>query len=262
MSYNHGIFPTRLSELNTYFSRVIAHLIANAPRLMVSAQNINAAELLYSNPGAKMQDLGWVELWALYINPLTHSSVITSALNKRIKKPKSGGPDGLQDVLRNIFSDIPQSLLTLADRKTLNLKARKGTRTTHNEPTKNLVRWTTIGLGGGDVLTKCHPSGPAKDNPGAHNTGNPVRAHKEQGYDIRTVYFIIDINAQPPSINEGDSLLDLPGAKVVVDTKAHMVRHLGTKNVGKMLVEYKQWHNPSHPNLDGPWRGPQFCIIS
>ena len=40
------------------------------------------------------------------------------------------------------------------------------------------------------------------------------------------------------------------------ETRAQSVRHLGAANEGKRLVEYKQWHDPKHPELDGPISGP------
>jgi hypothetical protein len=52
------------------------------------------------------------------------------------------------------------------------------------------------------------------------------------------------------------------GWMLFIDTKASNVHHYGAANVGSVLVEFKQWHNSAHPDLDGPMSGPETTIIT
>ena len=260
----HGAFPTTQEELNTYFGIVIPYLNVpeNTARFNISATNLAAVNTLYSNPNVPPvtvpDNLGYVELWALHNNPSTTNKVITDLLNKRIRQHLPTDPVGIENVLRVIYNDIPASVLTATDRKTLNLPLRKA-KTTHHVATQNKITWTTVGIGGGDVLSKCQPSGPAQLNPQAatqKGKGKANRPHKETGYEIRTSYMILKQGATLPTDPNA------PGMTQVVDTRARTVRHLGAINAGNVLCEFKQWHNPKNPNLDGPWSGPQTCIIT
>ncbi|HEX7413309.1 MAG TPA: hypothetical protein VF411_04620, partial [Bacteroidia bacterium] len=123
---------------------------------------------------------------------------------------------------------------------------------------------TEIQLGGGDMLTKCWPSGQKTLNATAataRGTSKSRKPHKEANYQIRTSWCVLKQGAAIPAS------ANAPGMTQTVDTKAQLVRHLGgeyasTKDVTYILVEYKQWHNPAHPTLDGPEAGPQITIIT
>ena len=260
----HGTFPTTQEELNIYFGLVIPYLNVpeNTARFMISATNLANLNTLYSNPNVPPvtapDNLGYVELWALHSNPSTTNTVINNLLNKKIRQHLLTDPAGLENVLRVIYNDIPKSVLTATDRTTLNLPLRKA-KTTHHVATKNKVIWATTGIGGGDVLSKCQPSGPSVLNPQAatqKGKGKKNLPHKEAGYDIRTSYMILKQGAPLPTDP------DAAGMTMVVDTRARLVRHLGAANASNILCEFKQWHNPKNPTLDGPWSGPQTCIIN
>jgi hypothetical protein len=254
-----GVFPTSLDEQNNYFITVMPYLVVNVARLQVSAGNMATATNLYSNPGAETDQLGWLELWALSINPATTGPAVKALLQKRLRQHLATDPVGLENILRAIYADIPQSVLTDTDRKTFNLKERKAKKTTHRVATQNTVVWKSVGLGGGDVLSKCHPSGTAVVNPSASSQRSKAqtsRPSKEAGYDIRTAYIVLAPGTPLPANPNA------AGMTTVVDTRARMVRHLGTANVGNILCEFKQWHNSKHPELDSPWAGPETCIIT
>lgn len=270
-----GPFPTTIDELSRYFATVIAFLNdpANTGRLSIQAASLSKANKLYSNPAPVPpetipNDLGFKELLLLHFDPKTNTTIISNFFQKRIRKHLASDPDGLENVLREIYANIPASALTDSDRKTLHLPKRKA-RSSHGVATKNIVDWTTVALGGGDVLTKCTPSGPAVQNPSANTQrGKPkaTRPHKEAGYEIRTAYVILAHGVAPPTLGSVPDLnKPLPAGSnwnVRVDTKARLVIHLGNVNEGNVLYEFKQWHNPKHPELDGPLTGPRSCTIT
>jgi hypothetical protein len=265
----HGTFPTTIEEQYSYFTTVVPYLNvpANTARLFISATNLNSLNTLYSHPnplGVTAPDnLGYIELFALHGSPSGKSPLVTKLFHQRIKQELIADPLGLENVLREIYADIPASALTPADRLTLKLPKKKA-RGAHRVATKNTVNWKTVALGGGDMLTTCQPSGSVVLNPlaaTARGTSKKTRAHKEAGYDIRTSYIILKQGAALPT----DA--NAAGMTQVVDTRAKMVRHLGTANastatVTNIIAEFKQWHDPKHPNLDSPWVGPQICIIT
>ena len=262
-----GPFMSTIAENYIHISDVVAYLNApaNTSRLSIGATNLGNLNLLFTNPTATTQDLlGLKELYALKTNPATDTKIINAIYEKKIRKHLSTDPVGIENVLRVIYTDIPGSALTEQDRTVLHLPVRQG-RTTHTVATKNTVVWKTTGIEGGDMLTKCHPSGSSTLNPSANTQRSAgskgTRPHKEKGYEIQTAFIIIKPGAAIPAMPANGNPLDIPGIQVTVDTKARLVRHLGAANAGNTLVEYKRWHNPKHPDLDGPWSGPQTSII-
>lgn len=264
---NKGTFGNTQAEQHTCFTTVVPYLNvpANTARFGISATNLNALNKLYSNPlvpPATAQDtLGYIELYALHINPSTTTPVITKLFHERVRQKLATDPLGLENVLRDIYADIPASALTATDRLTLNLPKKSNIKT-HRVATTNTVNFKTVALGGGDMLTTCQPSSTPVHNPlaTARTAGKKMRPHKEAGYDIRTAYTVLKQGtALPTDPNSA-------GMTMVVDTKAKIVRHLGTANASNatttyILVEFKQWHDPKHPDLDSPWVGPQISII-
>ena len=116
-------------------------------------------------------------------------------------------------------------------------------------------------------LRKYYPSSTAANNPSAstQRTGKATgRPHKEKGYEIRTLSTIIKQGIAVPTLAQApDPNQPMPaGWTVSVVTKARSVHHCGVANVGNVLVEFEQWHNPKHPDLDGPLSGPATCIIT
>ena len=115
-------FPSKETELNTYFRLVVAHIITHYIRLHVSESNkiaVNEA----------------LEEWNM-IFPLSQNSNIRT---KSIVANKNRVRDTLMSILRKIYADIPQSTLTLQDRNTFKLNERKSTRTTPAPPTTHPI---------------------------------------------------------------------------------------------------------------------------
>ena len=264
-----GTFGNTQEEQYAYFTTVVPYLnvAANTLRFRISASNLTALNTLYSNPNVPPvtapDTLGYIELFALHTNPGTAGTSITKLFHERIRQKLPTDPLGLENLLREIYADIPASALTPTDRLILNLPKRS-TAKKHRVATKNTVNFKTIALGGGDMLTSCQPSGATINNPSANTQrgrGRALRPHKEAGYDIRTSYIILTQGTALPTDPNA------PGMTQVVDTRAKLVRHLGTENASNInttyiLCEFKQWHNPKHPELDSPYVGPQTCIIT
>jgi hypothetical protein len=247
-----------LDEFNAQITTDVNYLTANKVRLVISATNITALNLQYTNPGTGVpqSQLGWLELYNLHSNTDTNTQTITNLVGIRRKQ--------IEATVKTICGDIPNSVLTPNDRSALIWPVSKTTRTTHKVATTNLITFKSVGLGGGDVKTRCFPSGGAINNPTAATQRSTkksgkqraARPHKEKGYEIRRSYMLIKQGAaQPTDPNAA-------GMTMEVITKANSVKHYGTANEGMVLCEFLQWYNPKHPELAGPWSSMQTTLIS
>ena len=190
-----NMFGTTEAARYTYFTRVVPffNLADTITRFRILAGSLTPLNHRYSNPTPVAPErtpdnLGYLELHALHINPVTTNTVITHLFNLSERKILATDPLGIENLLRLVIADIPASAITPSDRVMLNLPLRQP-KTAHRVATKNTVVWTSKELGGGDMLTKCFPSGAAVNNPlagtqkGKAKTGRP---HKEAGYQIQT----------------------------------------------------------------------------
>lgn len=115
-------FPSKEAELDIYFRLVVAHITTNFIRLHVSETNKVAA-----NEALKEWNI---------IFPLSQNSNIRT---KSIVANKNSVRDTLMSILRKIYADIPQSILTVEDRNAIGLIERKSTRTTPAPPTTHPI---------------------------------------------------------------------------------------------------------------------------
>ena len=113
-----GPFPSKNTAVNDYFDTVAPYLNANDARLGVSAGNLSTLNDFYDNGGGGVpqSELGWTQLWVLYSNP--------DQVNKSIRDNVKIRREEMEDILRTIYDDIPNSALTTNDRNTLNLPLR------------------------------------------------------------------------------------------------------------------------------------------
>jgi hypothetical protein len=138
-----NIFGNTQEERNIYFTRAVPYLNqpavgttpSNATRLGITAANLAILNKLYSNPnppGVTVPDtLGYLELWVLHTSPGgKHDPTITKLFNAIERQHQITDPIGLENQLRLIYGDIPQSALTATDRTALNLQTRKAKTTT------------------------------------------------------------------------------------------------------------------------------------
>lgn len=97
-------FPSKEADLNVYFQLAIAYLILNGTRLLISAANITALTNLLNS---------WNDVYPDSQNKNTRTKSIVQ--NKDIIREK------IMDLLRTVYDDIPNSILTVEDRNTLNI---------------------------------------------------------------------------------------------------------------------------------------------
>lgn len=105
-------FPSKEAELNSYFQLVVAYLILNATRFLISTSKQTALTALLN---------AWNSVYPDSQNKNTRTKSVVE--NKDIAKEE------LIALLRIIFADIPESVLTVEDRNTLNITKKDGTRT-------------------------------------------------------------------------------------------------------------------------------------
>jgi len=111
-------FPGKEADLNLYFQIAIAYLLANATRLLITVPN---------------QDLisGLLDDWNDFYPKTQNNNTRT----KSIVDLKNNTKVSLIATLRDIYADIPASILTVEDRNTLNISDRSATRTRVPVPT-------------------------------------------------------------------------------------------------------------------------------
>lgn len=114
----NGSFPSKEADLNTYFQAVVAYLILNKVRLLLSAAN---------------QALLTTQLTAW--NAVYPASQNTNTRTKSIVQNKDIAKETLMSTLRLVYADIPYSVLTVEDRNTLNIGDRNAPKTAAPVPT-------------------------------------------------------------------------------------------------------------------------------
>ncbi len=117
---NRGSFPAKEAERNSYYQNCVTHLglPENAKRLVVSDANMG---ILNTRFGA------WNKFYAAAQNP--------DLATKTVKDSKVRADEDMQDILKTIFGDIPQSALTTQDRTVLRLSEPSSSRTPAPQPT-------------------------------------------------------------------------------------------------------------------------------
>jgi hypothetical protein len=133
------IFGNTQVARNEYFTRAVPYLNqpavgttpSTATRLGITAANMATLNHLYSNPTpvypeTTPDDLGYLELWAMHTSPGgKRNPTITKLFNAIERQHQITDPIGLENILRTIYADIPESALTTTDRTALNLQTRK-----------------------------------------------------------------------------------------------------------------------------------------
>ena len=102
-------FPDKEATLNTYFNVVVAYILLNFTRLLISVPNKATAVTCLSN---------WNTDYPLATTAATKT--VTAVANKDIDAGK------MKDILRIIYGDFPDSVLTQTDRNTFNIPEKGG----------------------------------------------------------------------------------------------------------------------------------------
>ncbi len=111
-------FPTSLKELNTYFGTTVPYIAANGTRLSVSSANNDVLQLLYTDPATGN---GWIQVYPLTTNRATSTG--------SLRDKRDNLRTNIVAKLKEIYGDVPESVLTVDDRNNLRIFVRDTTPT-------------------------------------------------------------------------------------------------------------------------------------
>ena len=111
-------FQQKLSQLNTYFLTAILYIDANRSRLSVSTENNDALQLLHDDPATGN---GWIQVYPLTTNRATSTGTL--------RDKRDNLRTAIVKKLREIYGDVPESVLTEDDRNSLRIFLRDTTPT-------------------------------------------------------------------------------------------------------------------------------------
>ena len=239
-------FPTTREGKNSYYTSVLAYLILNATRLLVSSGRMNALTALM---GSVSTPDTWLYLWPKYIlKKGKRTSDVTEALNILIKQ--------IESLLAEIYRNIPEELWTVTDRSTFQRKTgAHAAHTIHTEPISELCSVLLKAMGGSAVNAKCRTN------------EDSTRASKAEGADAVEFAYRID-----PPLPPDPEHPEMPKYYLIKNhddkttritySKANITTQFGEDSAGNMLQGFARWVNTKHPNLAGPWTGPWRIVIS
>ena len=207
-------FPTKDADFNDYLSIVVPYLVTEAARLGVSAGNI--ATLTADH-------ITWTALYPDSQNPNKATATITS--------DKNDLRGSLEDTLRDIYEDIPNSVLTSDDRSTLNLPERD-TVPTPRAKINDIPFAGVTPTGGGIIKNR------------VRKTSDASRASRHELADGVEVKYRIG-GTQPATAAECENSL--------VSKKAMFNLDADQANATKRIYLFYRWVNLSDQSKNGPW---------
>lgn len=218
-----GIFPSKDAEFNDYFQRAVPYLNNNKVRLKINADNITALNN-YSR--------SWGIIYPQSKDPDERTTAITNKKNAIRKE--------IETLLRKIYNDIPESVLTADDRAALNLKARD------KEPTPAPVPITTPDVtlqpGSGNQVVIYFEQQESK-------AGASKRAKPEH---VANFEFCYKIGSPAPADTDDCN-------KRETASRSPLRINLKESDAGKKLYGYGRWVNTR--NQPGPWTATYVSII-
>jgi hypothetical protein len=214
----NGSFPSKEADLNTYFQAVVAYLILNKVRLLLSSAN---------------QALLTAQLTAW--NAVYPASQNTNTRTKSILQNKDIAKDILMSTLRLVYADIPNSVLTVEDRNTLNIGDRNAPKTAAPVP-------TTKPIGQIDTSMRLEHTISFTDQDGS--------AAKPDGVRGCQIWFKIGEPAIDPS--------EL--AYMTTDTASPYTYQFNGVNAGKTVYYWLRWENTRGET--GPWSDVVMATIT
>lgn len=224
-------FPEKDADFNDFLVSAVAYLIANATRLVISSDNITILSDLFSS---------WTNTY-----PLSQDE---NTATKTIIDNKIALRESIEEHLRLIYGDIPQSVLTNADRNTLHLSSRD-TKPTPRPKIDTVPQVTIEAKAGRKVLVACRTSTDA----------NRASRHKHSdGVEYRFTL------TQPLSDNIGQASA-IPITKVVyttgINTRARFQIQLQEESSGKVITVECRWMNFSDTSKSSNWSNPAQTMV-
>jgi len=238
-------FPTTKEGLYTYLLAVIAYLILNKTRLLITDANMDALSALYGAPDTQDTYLYYYTLWADEAKSRT-KTVITSLTSneKKIKK-----------LLSAIYNDIPDSVWIDADRDTLHRKTGLPIVKTDKKTAIKEQCFCSIELiGGGKIQLRFK------------STTDASRASLPELADGVMIASTVSKPLDKEEAGENElKYIPLKGAEEAANfdfhSKASFELDFGSTNTGNYLQFFARWTNSKHPELAGPWTGPNVISI-
>ena len=204
-----GQFPGKESEKNTYYNLSVPHLITNAERLNVSDENKASVETE-------------LETW----NDWYQQSLNENSRTKSIVANKDAAMITLENRLKSIFGDIPQSALTMDDRSLLRLEKPSTTRTPVPVP-------TTFPVGKINSTNRLEHSISFTNEDGKHGKPEGVRGCQ------------IWCKEGEPALDEKQLLF------LGTDTASPFLKKYSIADAGKTIHYWLRWENTRGET--GPW---------
>ncbi len=219
------IFPTRDGDRHTYYNNAITYLAvpANQSRLSITDEDKDAVVALLTT---------WNEVFPKSQNPALKTKVITEQKDALI--------GDIEDALRDIYADIPESALTTNDRATFNLKERDTNPTARaqiNDVALNKIK----ALEGARMEFTLRT-----DEDSSRASRHPLSDGAEIVYTIGTT---------APTSPDGCT-------KTLFTSRAKGTFDVGIDNAGKKVYGYVRWKNNTDNTKSGPWSQMFTVVIS
>ena len=244
-------FPTSKEALALYFSIVVVYLTNNATRLKISSAYILALAALYGDDETDDCYLYYFILWTN--KAATRTPTVIHNLQDFENRMK-------QQLIK-IYDDIPASVWTTTDRDTLNRKdGLPHTHTTHTTQIMFKCFARPTALGDCQLQVKCY----------AESDGS--YASLPENSDMVEIALRIDAPELDKDPATGEpipgkfihkAILNPDDGTVIQHfSSATFILKLGGENIGSFLQFYVRWTDSKHPELAGPWTGPNSLMLS
>lgn len=236
---NRKRFPDKDSEFNNYLNNVIPYLVAEAARLQITTARTTTLTDLKT---------AWDDKYPKSQN--------TNIATKTIVDEKNALRATLEQELRDTFDDIPKSLLTSADRNTLNLPERDAT------PTKRGKIDTKPGVilklqAGEGVWVECRVS---------EDSSRASRHPDSDGvmYRYTLAAPATAANTAPPAGNTGTPgtpgttppVASAPVYVTGINSKARFFIAIAEADLLKVMTLQCQWLNSTDNKKNSGWSNP------
>jgi hypothetical protein len=241
MSKHGGPFPTEDAEFNEYLQRAEPHLITHWDRLVAQIAPGIPVPAPASPPIAWLRKAELIEMYGRWNTtyPLTQNPDVR---NKTNIDDKEDIKQEIQDLLRYIYADIPNSWLNNRDRNILGLPKRDKEPSPHPQIVDPIIGLTA--KTGGDVELR------------VRKTTDETRPSKPLDHLLVQAQYAFtaatDLTAPPfeQCTNHYES------------SHALSTMHLGISNVGKRFYGYFRWYDPIHPEDSGPWTQAHNVVVA
>lgn len=225
-----ALFPDKDADFNDYFGIVYAYLIdpANVTRFLISATNLTNLNTVKTN---------WDTQYPQSQNTNTATKTIVD--NKNILR------GDIEELLRDIYGDIPNSVLTTGDRNTLNLHER-----TPGSPRPAITTKPNVILNSQSGFSILVENRVIADS---------TRASKHADCDVvEYKYKVTEVASGPPTPPTPGSPSPTPGPAAawigpLLSGKARFIIQLANTEGGKLLTITTRWKNTLDDSKSGPW---------